>query len=129
MLKLFDVMVPGYGTVTLYGRSAGGAKAKAWRSDAFWHLSFMDFLKMGVRAKLRTVPPEPDGYDYIRNAYGVDVSIGQKVTLQNEGADWNGKVGEVMYPGPSTASVHVLMEGYDRPIIVHPSNVVPERSS
>ena len=44
MLKLFDVTVPGYGTSALYGRSAGEAKAKAWRCDAFWNISFMDHL-------------------------------------------------------------------------------------
>ena len=126
MLKLYDVTIPGYGTSALYGKSAGNAKANAWRCDSFGHMNFMDFLKLGVSAKLRKEPPKPDGYDYIRRAYGVDVRIGQKVSLRNESASWNGKIGEVMYPGRSTASVHVMMDGYDRPIIVHPSNIIQE---
>ena len=126
--KIYDITVSGYGTAPVTAPSRGRALSTTWNSDAFNAISFGEFLKI-ARARVRTTPPEPDGYAYVRTAYGVDIHIGQTVTLRNEGARWNRREGVVLYPGPSTASVHVLFDGVDRPIIVHPSSIVPGPTS
>ena len=70
------------------------------------------------------VPPST-GYEYVKRAYGVGARAGQTVTLRNEGT-WNGTRGVVIYPGRSTAHIHVKVEGRKRPLIVHPDDVTIE---
>ena len=66
--------------------------------------------------------PANDGYGYVRRNYGVDPKVGQRVTLINEGSS-SGQGGFVIYPGRSTASVHVVIDGRDFAVRVHPTNV------
>ena len=121
---MYDVTVQGYGTAPIPEASRGRALAAAWRSDAFANLTFRNFL-MVAKATLRTEPPVPDGYDYIRASYGLDIRLGSAVTLVAVGEHHDGLEGVVVYPGSaSTAHIRVMVDGHDRPLIVHPSEVV-----
>lgn len=121
--KIYEVEVSGYGTAIHTGKSSGQARAEAFRSDAFSHLTFRQFLGISRVRRVRT-PLTDDGYGYVRRAYDVSPHIGQRVRLQNEGSYWNGRLGTVIYPGPSTAHVRVVMDGESIPVSVHPLNVV-----
>lgn len=82
--------------------------------------TFGDFLRM---ATVRLAPaPAEDGYDYVRRNYGVDPRIGGRVRLVDEGS-FSGRAGQIVYPGRSTAYVHVVLDGQAFSSIVHPSNV------
>jgi hypothetical protein len=117
----FQVEVAGYGAEIYAAPSASKAKYEAYLCDAFNHLKFGQFLRI-ARAR-RCTPPQDDGYSYIRRAYGVSPAIGQRCRLRNEGKDWEGKEGFVIYPGRSTAHVHIIMDGMKNKIFVHPLNV------
>lgn len=54
IVKPFEVSVSGHGVGIYFTSSCGKALAKAWRCDAFDHLSFKQFLKI---AKARSVSP------------------------------------------------------------------------
>lgn len=58
-VKPWAVTVLDYGTATYYGSSRGKVIADAWRCDAFYHLSFKDFLRI-VRCR-REEPAERYG--------------------------------------------------------------------
>lgn len=106
---MFDVDVTGYGVATVTAPSRGRALADSWRCDAFGHISFKDFLRM-ARAHVRPAPPADDGYEYVRRVYGVNPTIGQRCYLvDHEGK--RGHSGVVLYPGKSTAHIHVLIDG------------------
>ena len=122
-MKLWRVEVGGMDCGIVNARSRSAAIADAWRSDAFSSYSFKDFItQLRPRAYRCAAAPQPDGYDYIRRTYGINPKIGQRVRLRNENG-WSGKEGVVLYPGPSTAHVHVLVDGQKYPVIVHPANV------
>lgn len=84
--------------------------------------TFKEFLKISHVRTCDAPPRESDGYGYVRRAYSVDPTIGQRVRLRNEGRS-SGLEGEVVYPGPSTAHVHVAIDGRDHAVPVHPMNV------
>jgi len=116
------VLPPGtYCEQTYSAKSPAAARAMAWRDvNSAWEISFKDFLRI---ARLRACPvPADDGYGYVRRNYGVDPKVGARVRLVNEGSS-SGLEGEVIYPGPSTAHVHVMLDGRKHHSIVHPSNV------
>lgn len=115
-LKLYDVMVEGYGSDIIHATSPGKARASAWRCDAFNATSFKDFMRI-CRVKLRKEPAPDGGYEYVRQCYGVDPRIGQRV-----GLPWD-RQGTVTYPGQTTAYVHVVIDGQDRVARFHPSDV------
>lgn len=102
-------------------RSAGAARAEAWRSfSSAWECTFKDFLRI---SRTRACPvPDDDGYSYVRRYYGVDPKIGERVRLINEGSS-TGLEGTVIYPGPYTAHVHVMIDGRKYSSTVHPMNI------
>lgn len=127
--RTYRVQVGSYGSEMIAAKSRSQAVANAWRSDAFSHLSFKEFLThLRPRAYVvKDLPKHNDGYSYVRRVYGVDPTIGQRVTVKDEGS-WNGKLGTVVFPGPSTAHVHVVFDGLNHALIVHPSSVVLDPS-
>ena len=102
-------------------KSPGAARAEAWRSfTSAYECTFKDFLRI---SRVRAVPvPKSDGYEYVRRNYGVDPKVGGRVRLVNEGPS-TGLEGEVVYPGISTAHVHVLIDGRDHISHVHPLSI------
>lgn len=118
----YEASVHGYGSAYFWGETAGQARAEAWRAfQCACECSFKEFLKKSYIAKVE-LPPRM-GYAYVRRVYGVDAQAGMKATLRNEGT-WDGTIGEIVYPGESTAHVHVKVEDVKHPLIVHPDNVV-----
>ena len=118
--------------VTIDGRhkivaaaTRGAALYSAWLdfSDA-WGISFAWFIR---RARAIPCPTPDDGYAYVRRAYGIDVRPGDRITLCNEGPDLNDRQGTVVYPGCSTAHVHVVMDGERHASRVHPFSLTPAR--
>lgn len=102
-------------------KSAAAARAEAWRNfTSAFDCTFKDFLRIS-RVRGCDVPKD-DGYGYVRRNYGVDPKVGQRVRLRHEGPS-TGLEGEVLYPGRSTAHVHVLLDGRDHRCIVHPDNI------
>lgn len=116
-------MHSGQHTATYSAKSPASARAAAWRDfTSAFDCTFKDFLRIST---VRACPvPKDDGYSYVRRNYGVDPKIGGRVRLINEGSS-TGLEGEVLYPGPSTAHVHVLIDGRDHRCIVHPDNIQP----
>lgn len=118
---MFDVAVVGYGVATVTAPTRGRALADSWRCDAFGHISFGQFLRI-ASARMRKVPPADDGYGYVRNNYGLSPTIGQRCYLtDNDGK--RKKSGTILYPGSSTAHVHVAIDGAAHPSWVHPSEI------
>ena len=122
MIPIYAVTVEGFSEpVTISAATASKARAEAWRrfNDAF-ECSFRDFLSISRVQKVSA--PTDDGYGYVRRHYGLDVKIGQRVRLKNEGR-MSGTEGEVIYPGTSTAHVHVQLDGRPDVSHVHPSSI------
>lgn len=118
----YEVMVQGFGPRPFAALSAGKARAEAWRefSQPYPDCTFGDFLKISSVRRINA--PEDDGYNYVRTAYGISVKIGQRVRLVKEGPS-TGLEGEVVYPNrPCTCYVHVLIDGRDHAVCVHPMN-------
>lgn len=114
-----------YQVCTRTARSRSAARFDVFRSySECWDVSFRDFLRVcRVRTITARLNASADGYQYVRSAYGVDPTIGQRVTLKNEGPS-SGKQGTVLYPNKaSTAYVHVILDGEKHPVVVHPLNV------
>lgn len=123
--RTYSIQVDGFPSYVMSAPSRAKARIESFQSyrECRHGVRFRDFIKL-----CRVVvcdPPADDGYDYVRRNYGVDPKIGQWVTLKNEGPS-SGKGGVVTYPGLSTASVHVAMDGDDFTVRVHPMNVVLE---
>ena len=125
MWPTFDIRVAGSPPVVYQAPNRGQAMHQAWQDFRTYddQCSFRKFESM-ASVEPRKRPVTPDGYDYIRSAYGVDVRIGKRVTLQNEGP-LSGKQGVVLYPNkPSAAHVRVLLDGASSAALVHPMSVV-----
>jgi hypothetical protein len=123
--RLFDVTLRMYGqsfTRPVSARSASAARYRAY-VDADLSMTFAEYQRASS-VRLSSGELADDGYGYIRRAYGVDPRIGQRLTLTREGADYEGKGGEVTYPGTSQNYVHVLLDGQEHPVVVHPHSVV-----
>ena len=124
-VRLYSVELHGLGICSpVNARSPAAAKAEVWRSDVFCNMTFHEFLTLHKpRVRLAAVPA-PDGYDYVRRAYGLDVKVGQRVRV-NDGPGLRDALGTVLYPGRSTAHVIVALDGWTEPARVHPSSVAP----
>lgn len=125
----FEIKVDGFDDPAIF---VAPTRAKA-RYAAFlrfsdpWPCTFAEFQRIS-RVRLCGAPPV-DGYDYVRRNYGVDVRHGDRVTLTGEGRDLEGKAATVVYPGPSTAHVHLVIDGKNYVSTVHPMNVRPQREA
>lgn len=123
-IRMFDVTVRGYPPHPISARSRGKALYQCFLllGECWPDLKFGAFLKIAT-ARSRATPPADDGYDYIRRNYSVDPKIGHRVRLKDEGPS-TGLEGEIIYPGPSTAHVHVVIDGRAHAVLVHPLSVV-----
>lgn len=80
------------------------------------------FLKL-AKASPRTAPLKSDGYDHVRQYYGVDVRLGDVVAFVDE-PTLEGKEAVVIYPGvPGAKHVVAAIDGRPEPVRVHPDNV------
>lgn len=117
-----SVLMPagGYADHTYSAKTPAKARAEAWRDyTSAWDCTFKEFLKI---SRVRVCPvPADDGYGYVRRNYSVNPKIGSRIRLINEGQS-TGLEGEVVYPGPSTAHVHVMLDGRNHVVTVHPLN-------
>ena len=120
-MRTYEVTVDGFPPVIYSAASSGKARTRAWHdfNNAF-DCTFKNFLRIS-RVRI-CPPPKDDGYDYVRRNYGVDPRIGKRVRLINEGP-MTGKEGEIVYPGRSTAHVHVILDGRDFASSVHPLSI------
>ena len=104
---------------------AGVTPAKA-RYDAYlsftdtYEWSFKDFLKASTIRRVDI--PASSGYEYVKRAYGVDARTGRRVRLRNEGSH-SGTEGVIVYPGNSTAHIHLIPDGEIYTVHVHPDNI------
>jgi hypothetical protein len=122
--RCFEITVAGHEPFVMAGMTHGKVRAAAFDSyrECRYGAKFSDFMRL---CKVRVCEtPANDGYDYVRRNYGVDPKVGQRVELVNEGRTDSERVaGVVVYPGLSTASVHVVVDGRDFAVRVHPTNV------
>jgi hypothetical protein len=103
---VFDVQVGAWPPSIYTGRTAATARWAAFENSrsVYCETSFREF------------------------AYGIEVAIGNRVRLRDEGT-LSGCTGRVIYPGPNTAYVHVLLDGENRVSRVHPSSIEPEEAA
>ncbi len=117
----YAVKVDGFPAVTFSATSPAQARTEAWRHfTGAYDCTFKDFLR--ISKVYRCAVPEDDGYGCVRRHYGVDPKIGGRVRLINEGPS-TGLEGEIVYPGQSTAHVHVVIDGRKHAVCVHPLNI------
>ncbi|WP_294355846.1 hypothetical protein [uncultured Sphingomonas sp.] len=123
---LFEVTVEGYDPFTVSARSRGAAIYDKWLSfrDVWPDCTFRHWLNLArVRRASRAIGPDP--YDYVRRNYDRAIGHGTRVAITGEGRDLEGRVGTLVHPGrTSTAYAHVVLDGDDHAIIVHPLSVV-----
>lgn len=120
--KTFKIELAGHEAYVATAASRAKARVQAFHSyrEQYQCEKFGSFMRR-IRITICETP-QNDGYDYVRRNYGVDPKVGQRVTLINEGGS-SGQSGFVIYPGLSTASVHVVIDGRDFAVRVHPMNV------
>lgn len=113
-------------TVSLISaRSRSAARMSVYRdvSDVCPDLTFRRFARMATVQVCATRPAD-DGYGYVRRAYGVDVALGEMVTITREGPDAEGRRGIVVYPRSSRHYVHVVLDGEAHESLFHPLSIV-----
>jgi hypothetical protein len=109
---------PVWGPPTDYHASArtpGGAKYQVWLevADIFPDWTFRDFLKE-MNPKISAVPPK-GRYDYVRERYGLEVNVGQRV-----------REGVVAEPRNDRSSyVYVIPDAGGAPLPFHPEDIHP----
>lgn len=122
---LFEVTFDGRSN-TVAARSRGAARYLSFLSisDVWADLTFGRWVALISICKVAGLPPGCDPYAYVRRNYGRDLRHGTRVAIRNEGPDLEGKTGTVIHPGrDSTAYAHVVVDGTERAIIVHPYSV------
>lgn len=121
---IFEVRVDGYTPIVYTGRTQAKAYYRAYQDySEHYRCSFWEWL---TRSSIRRLdrPPTCDGYDGVRDQYGVDPTIGERRVLINEGRN-NGRGVVVLYPNRThTSMIHCAYDGEDRAMIVHPRNAV-----
>lgn len=124
--SLFEVTVEGYDPFTVSARNRGAALYNKWIdfSDVWPDCTFRHWLNLArVRRSSHAIGPDP--YDYVRRNYDRDIRHGTRVTITGEGRDLEGRAGTVVHPGrTSTAYAHVVLDGDDHAIIIHPLSVI-----
>ncbi|RSU58597.1 hypothetical protein BRX36_20250 [Sphingomonas sp. S-NIH.Pt1_0416] len=123
---LFEVTVQPYGSSVIAARSRSAAVYARFLdyTDAF-NCSFRDFLRVVSVRRASPAYPVGDPYAYVRRNYDRDLRHGTRVTITGEGADLEGRAGTVIHPGRDhTAYAHVVLDGDDHSITVHPFSVV-----
>lgn len=88
-------------------------------ADAWDGFTFREYLKMvkSVRLTDRRTP-----YDYIRERYGVEFAVGQRVSLAG---GRSGIVAEPPSSNPRASYVYVVEDGHAHPRPWHPGEVTP----
>lgn len=120
--RCYLITAKGYDPFVQAAPTRGKALSESWGryKEVNPDASYREFLG---RVSARVTPtPRPDGYDYVRRNYDVDVAVGGRVRLKDEGR-LTGREGEVVYPGVSTAHVHVVLDGEAEVCRVHPQSV------
>lgn len=120
--RTFEIRVEGFDPFVLTAPTRSKARYEAWQrfSEPYPDVTFGQFARK-CRVVACAAPPN-DGYDYVRRTYGVSPRLGQRARLINEGSS-SGMEGQIVYPGRSTASVHMVMDGRSFTTRVHPLNV------
>ena len=123
--KLWRVHVPGFDPGLYTGLDADSVLRSAYN---FSLVADNSRTLDEFREVARVIPfeeyPNPDGYEYIRKHYGLDVRIGQLVGTRD------GRSGFVTYPGASSAYVLVgAVDGSEWPMRFHPGDVVIETAA
>lgn len=120
---ILEASVDGYAPELFTAPTRDKARWRAYRAFAEGRrCTFAEFIARTSTRLLRE-PPTPDGYDNVRDQYGVDPRVGERRRLVNEGPN-SGRVVVVIYPGRHTSMIHCHYEGDDRAMIVHPLNAV-----
>ena len=123
---LFEVTVQPYGSSVIAARSRSAAVYARFLdyTDAF-DCTFREFLRVVSVRRAGPTRPVGDPYAYVRRNYGVDLDHGTRVTITGEGPELEGRPGTVIHPGRDhTAYAHVVLDGDDHSIAVHPFSVV-----
>ncbi|WP_294275809.1 hypothetical protein [uncultured Sphingomonas sp.] len=122
---LFEVQLDDFSPAIVAARSRSAARYSCfldWSEGKFG-----DFVR---RSTVRLAQPASlviDPYDYVRRNYGRDIRHGTRVSITGEGRDLEGAKGTVIHPGrESTAHAHVVIDGSDHAIIVHPYSIIVE---
>lgn len=120
--RTYSIIVEGYDPFTLSARSRSKARYDAFQRfrEPYPDVTFGEFARRCRVLSCRV--PADDGYGYVRRSYGVDPRVGDRVRLVNEGPS-SGQEGIVIYPGRSTAHIHVVVDGRDFAVSVHPLNI------
>lgn len=88
---------------------------------------FGDFVRRSTVRRAQPTSLVIDPYDYVRRNYGRDIRHGTRVSITGKGRDLEGAKGTVIHPGrDSTAHAHVVVDGTDHAIIVHPYSIIVE---
>lgn len=123
---LFEVTVQPYGSSVIAARTRSAAVYARFLdyTDAF-DCTFRDFLGIVLVRRAGPTRPVCDPYAYVRRNYGVGLDHGTRVTITGEGPELEGRAGTVIHPGRDhTAYAHVVLDGDDHSITVHPFSVV-----
>jgi hypothetical protein len=123
-MEIFEVTIHDYPPSYISAATRSKARYASWlRYSDTCECTFKEFQTF-TKVRSNGKPPK-DGYDYVRDYYKIDVHLGQRVRLINEGS-YSGKTGEVVYPGSSSQYVHVCMDDHENVIMhVHPLSVEP----
>ncbi|WP_345820408.1 hypothetical protein ABC766_00055 [Methylobacterium fujisawaense] len=111
-VRLYEVTARLYGqayTKPVSARSPAAARYRAYL-DADLDMPFRDYQRFATVRLAPGIPPD-DGYGYIRRSYGIDPQIGRRITLTGEGKDWEGREGEIVYPGTSRNYGYATLKG------------------
>lgn len=117
------IEVQGYPPYVIQARSRGAAFSDAFRSySECREVTFRDFLRI---ARVRpAAAPADDGYGYVRRAYGIDLKVGQRLTLRGDHVNPD-KLGTVLHPNRGTTNyIHLVIDGHKFGVVAHPMEVI-----